>query len=163
MKPTEIIVKFGADVTDISVLSSGNVIYSRAFRVAADEMDEVITLYIKSEYQLLINKETAITVRKQIGSALPFNEPLSAKIDGYDLATGAQRSVTITNKEVSTALNDCVLSINNAVCTAISRSFLKVSDDSSIKNVTLVGDSILKRMAESLSMAIKLPVSVCDK
>jgi rod shape-determining protein MreB len=162
VKPTEIIVKFGADVTDISVLSSGKVIYSRAFRVAANEMDEVITQYIKSEHQLLINKETAITVRKQIGSALPINESLSANIDGYDLATGAQRSVTITNKEVSAALSDCVLSINNAVCTAVSRSFLKVSDDSSIKKVTLIGDSILRRMAESLSMAIKLPISVRD-
>src|SRR5215203_1716912 len=49
----------GAGPTDIAVISLSGIVYSRAVRVAGNEMDEAITQYIKRKYNLLIGERTA--------------------------------------------------------------------------------------------------------
>src|SRR5437868_1317003 len=53
------IVDIGGGTTDIAVISLSGIVYSRAVRVAGNEMDEAITQYIKRKYNLLIGERTA--------------------------------------------------------------------------------------------------------
>src|ERR687889_1580254 len=52
------IVDIGGGTTDIAVISLSGIVYSRAVRVAGNEMDESITQYIKRKYNLLIGERT---------------------------------------------------------------------------------------------------------
>jgi rod shape-determining protein MreB len=53
------VVDIGGGTTDIAVISLSGIVYSRAVRVAGNEMDEAITQYIKRKYNLLIGERTA--------------------------------------------------------------------------------------------------------
>src|SRR5437868_11556120 len=48
------VVDIGGGTTDIAVISLSGIVYSRAVRVAGNEMDEAIIQYIKRKYNLLI-------------------------------------------------------------------------------------------------------------
>ena len=53
------IVDIGGGTTDIAVISLAGIVYSKAVRVAGNEMDEAIIQYIKKQYNLLIGERTA--------------------------------------------------------------------------------------------------------
>src|SRR5437764_5099792 len=63
------VVDIGGGTTDIAVISLSRIVYSRAVRVAGNEMDEAITQYIKRKYNLLIGERTAEAIKIQLGSA----------------------------------------------------------------------------------------------
>src|SRR5436190_16366996 len=65
------IVDIGGGTTDIAVISLSGIVYSRAVRVAGNELDEAIIQYIKRKYNLLIGERTAEAIKIQLGSAFP--------------------------------------------------------------------------------------------
>ena len=69
------IVDIGGGTTDIAVISLAGIVYSKAVRVAGNEMDEAIIQYIKKTYNLLIGERTAEQIKMELGSAFPLEEP----------------------------------------------------------------------------------------
>ena len=68
------IVDIGGGTTDIAVISLAGIVYSKAVRVAGNEMDEAIIQYIKKTYNLLIGERTAEAIKMEVGSAYPLDE-----------------------------------------------------------------------------------------
>ena len=62
------VVDVGGGTTDIAVISLSGIVYSRAVRVAGNELDEYIIQYIKRKYNLLIGERTAEEMKIRIGS-----------------------------------------------------------------------------------------------
>src|ERR1700743_1192329 len=79
------IVDIGGGTTDIAVISLSGIVYSRAVRVAGNELDESIIQYIKRKYNLLIGERTAESIKIELGSAWPMEEPMTAEIKGRNL------------------------------------------------------------------------------
>jgi len=65
---------------DIAVISLAGIVYSKAVRVAGNEMDEAIIQYIKRNHNLLIGERTAEQIKMDIGSAFPLDQRLSMEI-----------------------------------------------------------------------------------
>ena len=76
------IVDVGGGTTDIAVISLAGIVYSKAVRVAGNEMDEAIIQYIKKTYNLLIGERTAEAIKMEIGSAYPLEERMTMEIKG---------------------------------------------------------------------------------
>ena len=74
------IVDIGGGTTDIAVISLSGIVYSRSVRVAGNELDEAIIQYIKRKYNLLIGERTAESIKIELGSAYPLEEPLQMEI-----------------------------------------------------------------------------------
>ena len=68
------VVDIGGGTTDIAVISLAGIVYSKAIRVAGNEMDEAIIQYIKKTYNLLIGERTAEQIKMELGSAFPLDE-----------------------------------------------------------------------------------------
>src|SRR5499425_1415688 len=66
------VVDIGGGTTDIAVISLSGIVYSRAVRVAGNEMDDSVIQYIKRKYNLLIGERTAEQIKMEIGSAAPL-------------------------------------------------------------------------------------------
>ncbi|HNB70299.1 MAG TPA: rod shape-determining protein, partial [Acidobacteriota bacterium] len=94
------IVDIGGGTTDIAVISLSGIVYSRAVRVAGNELDEAISQYIKRKYNLLIGERTAEQIKIELGSAHLLDEPLTMEIRGRDLIEGIPKTVTISDEEV---------------------------------------------------------------
>jgi rod shape-determining protein MreB len=157
------IVDIGGGTTDIAVISLSGIVYSRAVRVAGNEMDEAITGFIKRKYNLLIGERTAEMIKIQLGSAFPLDEQLSMDVRGRNLIEGIPKTITITDDEVREALADSISTIVNAVRVALERTPPELSADIVERGIVLTGGgALLKNLDRRLSIETGLPVSVAE-
>src|SRR6476660_2314214 len=141
------VVDIGGGTTDIAVISLSGIVYSRAVRVAGNEMDEAIIQYIK----------------RKLVSAYPLDEPLSFEVRGRNLIEGIPKTITITDEEVREALADSISTIINAVRVALERTPPELSADIVERGIVLTGGgALLKNLDKRLSIETGLPVSLAD-
>jgi rod shape-determining protein MreB and related proteins len=157
------IVDIGGGTTDVAVLSLSGIVYSKSIRVAGDEMDEAIIQYIKRKHNLLIGERTAESIKMELGSAYPLDEPLSREVRGRNLIEGIPKTITVTDDEIREALADAVLAIVNAVRTALEKTPPEISADIFERGVILTGGgALIKNLDKRLSIETGLPVSVAE-
>src|SRR4026208_216249 len=145
------IVDIGGGTTDIAVISLSGIVYSRAVRVAGDEMDEAIIQYIKRKYNLLIGERTAEAIKIELDSAYPLDEPLSYEVRGRNLIEGIPKTITITDEEVREALADPIPAILNAVRVPLERTRRELSADIVDRGIGLPGrGGLLKNLDKRL-------------
>src|SRR5262250_1246345 len=157
------VVDIGGGTTDIAVISLSGIVYSRAVRVAGNEMDDSVIQYIKRKYNLLIGERTAEEIKIQLGSAAPLEEPKNMEIKGRNLIEGIPKTIVVTDEEVREALADSVATIVNAVRVALERTPPELSADIVDRGIVLTGGgSLLKKLDKRLSIETGLPVSLAD-
>ena len=157
------IVDIGGGTTDIAVISLAGIVYSKAVRVAGNEMDDAIIQYIKKTYNLLIGERTAEAIKMEIGSAYPLEKPLTREVKGRNLIEGVPRTVTIDDSEIRESLSECVATIVNAVRVALERTPPELSADISDRGIVLTGGgALLKNLDKRIREETGLPVSIAD-
>jgi rod shape-determining protein MreB len=141
------IVDIGGGTTDIAVISLAGIVYSKAVRVAGNEMDEAIIQYVKKQYNLLIGERTAEQIKIEIGSAFPLEERMTMEIKGRHLIEGVPKTITITDEEIREALAETVNVIVDAVRVALERTPPELSADIVDRGIVLTGGgSMLKNL-----------------
>jgi rod shape-determining protein MreB len=157
------VVDIGGGTTDIAVISLSGIVYSRAVRVAGNEMDEAIIQYIKRAYNLLIGERTGEQVKMEMGSAFPLDEPLSMEIKGRDLVKGIPKTITVSDAEIREALNETVNVIIDAVLVALEQTPPELSADIVDRGIVLTGGgSMLKNLDKRLGEETGLPVAMAE-
>jgi rod shape-determining protein MreB len=157
------IVDIGGGTTDIAVISLSGIVYSRAVRVAGNELDEAITQYIKRKYNLLIGERTAEQIKIELGSAYALEERLSMEIKGRDLIEGVPKTITISDDEVREAMAEPISTIVNAVRVALERTPPELSADIADRGIVLTGGgALLKGLDRLLMKETRVPVSLAE-
>src|SRR5437588_538415 len=145
------IVDIGGGTTDIAVISLAGIVYSKAVRVAGNEMDEAIIQYIKKQYNLLIGERTAEQIKIEVGSAFPLDERMTMEIKGRHLIEGVPKTITITDEEIREALAETVNVIVDAVRVALERTPPELSADIVDRGIVLTGGGpMLKNLDQRL-------------
>ena len=158
------VVDIGGGTTDIAVISLSGIVYSRSLRVAGNIMDEAITQYIKRKYNLLIGERTAESIKIELGSAFPLDEPLSREVRGRNLIEGIPKTITVTDEEIREALADSVASIIEAVRVALEKTPPELAADIIERGMVLTGGgALLKNLDKRLMIETGLPVSIADE
>ena len=157
------IVDIGGGTTDIAVISLAGIVYSKAVRVAGNEMDEAIIQYIKKTYNLLIGERTAEQVKIEIGSAYPLAHELSMTVKGRDLVTGLPRSAEITSEEVRIAIQEPLIAIVEAVKLTLEATPPELAADAMNQGIVVAGGGALIRGIDKLiSKETGMPVVIAD-
>src|SRR6186713_3699444 len=157
------IVDIGGGTTDIAVISLAGIVYSKAVRVAGNEMDEAIIAYVKKTYNLLIGERTAEQIKMEIGSAFPLDEPMTMEIKGRHLIEGVPKTITISDEEIRKALAETVNVIVDAVRVALERTPPELSADIVDRGIVLTGGgSMLKNLDKRLREETGLPVAMAE-
>jgi len=157
------IIDVGGGTTDIAVISLAGIVYSKAVRVAGNEMDESIIQYIKKTHNLLIGERTAEQIKMQIGSAYPLEETLTMEIKGRHLIEGVPKIITITDAEVREALAGPLNVIVDAVRVALERTPPELSADIVDRGIVLTGGgSLLKNLDKRLREETGLPLAMAE-
>ena len=102
------IVDIGGGTTEVAVLSLGGTVLSESVRIAGDEINESIALYLKKVHNLVVGERTAEDIKIKIGSAFPDEEfdKTTLEVRGLHLLSGLPRSVTLTSGEIREAMAD---------------------------------------------------------
>ena len=157
------VVDIGGGTTDVAVISMSGIVYSRSVRVAGNEMDEAVMLFLKRKHNLLIGERTAEQIKIEIGSASPLLKPLTREVRGRNLIEGVPRTVTIDDCEIREALSESVSTIVNAIRVALERTPPELSGDISDRGVVLTGGgALLKNLDKRTREETGLPVSLAD-
>jgi rod shape-determining protein MreB and related proteins len=157
------IVDIGGGTTDIAVISLAGIVYSKAVRVAGNEMDEAIIQYIKKTYNLLIGERTAEAIKMEIGSAYPLEERMTMEIKGRHLIEGVPKTITITDEEIRESLAETVSVIVDAVRVALERTPPELSADIVDRGIVLTGGgALLKNLDKRLREETGLPLAMAE-
>ena len=157
------IVDIGGGTTDIAVISLAGIVYSKAVRVAGNEMDEAIIQYIRKTYNLLIGERTAEQIKIQIGSASMLDEPEAMEIKGRHLIEGVPKTITVSDEEIREALTETVNVIVDAVRVALERTPPELSADIVDRGIVMTGGgAMLKNMDKRLCEETGLPVAMAE-
>ena len=104
------IVNFGADTTEITVLSLGGIVISRLVQLGGNRLDENICSLVRKQYNLIIGMKTAEILKKNLGSAVePGQEDM--RVYGRDLVTGLPVIREISADTVYQATHDVLTNI----------------------------------------------------
>lgn len=163
-EPTgSMVVDIGGGTTEVAIISLGGIVTSQSIRVAGDEMDEAIISYIRKNYNLLIGDRTAETIKMEIGSAGVPEGIDNMEIRGRDLLTGLPKTIEITPKEISTALNDTVYSIVEAVKNTLEKTPPELAADIMDRGIVLTGGgALLRNLDRVISEETKMPVLIAE-
>ncbi|MBP9838056.1 MAG: rod shape-determining protein [Proteobacteria bacterium] len=147
------IVDIGGGTTEVAVISMGSTAYSESVRIAGDEMDEAIEIFIRRAFNLQIGIFEAERIKLTIGSAMPMSQPREMKVFGRDLATGTPREMIVDDALIRRALREPLSAIVEAVLRALERTSPELSEDIIRKGVYLAGGgALIAGLPERLSL-----------
>jgi len=153
----------GKSSIEIIAISQDGRASSQPEGVAAGDMKNDITQYIKRKYNLLIGDNIAEEIKLKLGSAFPLNDPLTMEVRGLNSIEGIPKTITITDDEVREALADAVSEIVHAVRVALERTPRQVAADIIGGGIILTGaEGNLNRLDKRLAIETGLPVSMAN-
>ncbi len=156
------IVDIGGGTTEIAVISLAGIVVANSLRIAGDEMNEAIIQYIKKNFHMLIGEQTAERIKIDLGSATMEEEERRMEIRGRDM-TGLPKTVEITNRQTTEALEDIVNSIINAIKAALEKTPPELAADIADTGITLAGGgSLLRNLDKRITMETGIKARYCD-
>jgi rod shape-determining protein MreB len=157
------IVDMGGGTSEIAVISLGGIVANTSVRLGGNKFDSAIIEFIRKKYNLAIGERTAEDVKIKIGSALFLEDKMKMKIRGRDTISGLPKTINITSDDVTTAIQDELTGIINAVKSVLFNTPPELSADVIDKGIILSGGSaLLRNIDKLLSRAIDVPVYVAD-
>ena len=114
------IVNIGAETTEISVLSLGGIVISKAVKIGGNKLDDCIISNVRKSYNLVIGSKTAENLKKQLGSAVPVSESFAPGF-GRNVLSGLPVSVDISSDIIYQAIIDSLHSIMDAIKVILER------------------------------------------
>jgi rod shape-determining protein MreB len=141
------IVDIGGGTTEVAVLSLGGTVLSESVRIAGDEINESIALYLKKVHNLVVGERTAEDIKIKIGSAFPDDEfdKTTLEVRGLHLLSGLPRSVTLTSGEIREAMAETLSKIVEAVKRTLERTPPELAADIVDRGIMLAGGGALVR------------------
>jgi rod shape-determining protein MreB len=166
------IVDVGGGSTEAAVISLGGVVVHRSARVAGNKIEEAIAQYVKRQYNLFIGERMAEMIKLTIGDAMgedqrtedrgqrtesreqktegenqssDFRPPTSDSMEvrGRDAISGMPRMITLTRKEVTTAIMPVLQQIIGAVKQVLENTPPELAADIIDKGIVMAGGTSL--------------------
>ena len=157
------VVDIGGGTTEVAIISLGGIVTSQSIRIAGDEMDEAIVIYIRKNYNLMIGERTSEAIKMEIGSAGDTEGIENMEIRGRDLLTGLPKTIEITAKEISTALRDTVYAIVDSVKNTLEKTPPELAADIMDRGIVLTGGgALLRNLDKVISEETSMPVIIAE-
>lgn len=155
------VVDIGGGTTDIAVIALFGVVYSRSIKVAGDKLSEDIINYLKQTYKIVVGEKTAEEIKVVVGNVLPEGK-LSMNVRGRDMSTGLPKEVTISDVDISKAIEASVNKIVEAIREVIQKTPPEILSDVMQSGLYLTGGGAFLRnlntiIERELKMAVVVP------
>jgi len=157
------IIDIGGGTSEIAVIALNGIVNNTSIRIAGDEMNDAIIMYLKKNYNLLIGELTAEEIKIRIGSAFPLEKEVSMEIKGRDLVAGVPKNLKLSSVQVREALVEPIDRIVEAVRQSLERTPPELASDILDRGIILTGGgALLKGLDKRLRQETNLPVNVAE-
>jgi rod shape-determining protein MreB and related proteins len=144
------VVSLGGGTSEAAVLSLNDIVVSSTVRQGGSRIDELIAIFLKRRYNLLVGRHTAEEVKLQIGSALPQSENVTIDVRGIDQVSGLPKAVAVGTWEITEATADAVNAMVAAVRAVLEQTPPELASDVVDKGMLLTGGGALLRNLDKL-------------
>lgn len=144
------IVDMGGGTSEIAVIALGGIVANTSVRIGGNKIDAAIVEYIRRRYNLAIGDQMAEDIKVSIGSAMYLPEKLTMNIRGRDTVSGLPRNLEITSDDVTSAIQDELYGIIQAIKSVLQKTPPELSADIMSKGMVLSGGTSLLRMIDKL-------------
>lgn len=144
------IIDMGGGTTEIAVIAMSGIVNKVSIKIAGNELDEAIQVYMYDKYNLAIGKVTAENIKKRIGSAHPSIKNEEMEVRGRDLIAGIPTKVIMDSEEVRESMREPLGLIKNAIKKALSETPPELASDILEKGLTLTGGGALLRGTDQM-------------
>lgn len=159
------IVDVGGGTTDIAVISLGGIVVSDSLRIAGNSFDEEIVRYVKAQHNLLIGDRTAEHIKREVGAAVVLSEDENRKVEvrGRDLIDGMPKSISVSSKDVISALESSLAKISAGVRRVLEQAPPELVSDIIERGIVMTGGgALLRRLDTYLHQSVNIPVAVAE-
>lgn len=162
-EPTGImVVDIGADTTEISIISLGGLVLSHLLHFGGNRLDESIISYIRKNYNLVIGRKTACSLKEELSSALEGRDA-SMVIVGRDVVSGLPIEMEITASIVYEAIRDHLTNICTNIKLILEKTPPELAKDIIHAGIYITGGSSkIERLDELFSQITNIKVNRCD-
>jgi len=163
-EPTgSMVVDIGGGTSEVAVISYGGIVASKSLRIAGDELDADIVNYIKKEYNLMVGERTAEEIKFKIGSAFEYEGEGEMEVKGRDLLTGLPRTITLSSKEIRSAISESIFAIVDAIKTTLEQTPPELAADVMNRGIVLTGGGAMIRGLDKLiAEETEVPVYIAE-
>lgn len=144
------IVDMGGGTSEIAVIALGGIVANTSVRIGGNKIDAAIVEYIRRRYNLAIGDQMAEDIKVSIGSAMYLPEKLTMNIRGRDTVSGLPKNLEITSDDVTSAIQDELYGIIQAVKSVLQKTPPELSADIMSKGMVLSGGTSLLRLVDKL-------------
>jgi rod shape-determining protein MreB and related proteins len=145
-----LVVDIGGGTTEVAIISLGGIVAQNSVRVGGDKIDQAIADYIRKKYSLVVGDQTAEEIKKEIGSALPLDKPMTMQIRGRDMVAGLPKTITLNSTEITEAMSDSLDEIILAVRAVLEQTPPELSSDIIDRGMVMTGGGALLRNIDKL-------------
>lgn len=155
------IIDIGAGTTDVATISMGGLAECATSRVASYDFDDAIIKYIKKAYNILVGKQTAESIKIQIGSVIPRQVQLAMQAKGRNIFTGLPEIFEITAADIYEAVKDTADMICSSIKSVIENTAPDLISDIMTDGIHLTGGGAMiygmeELLTEYLGVNVKL-------
>lgn len=156
-----VVVDIGGGTSEVGIISFGGVVSCNSVRIGGDKLDEEIIQYIRKNYNILIGERTAENIKMEIGYANEDHEEKKMEVRGRDMVTGLPKTITVSSKEVHTALKESLEQILETIRATLENCPPELSGDIVDRGIVLTGGgALINGMKDWLSKEIIVPVHI---
>lgn len=109
------IVDFGGDTTELSVVASGGMVLNRMVKIGGSTFDNAVTSLVRHNYDFLIGRLTAESLRCRFG-VFGGDSSASMVVAGRNLVTGVPQQqeipISLVRAAMKEPLSECITHIN---------------------------------------------------
>ncbi len=145
-----LVVDIGGGTTEVAIISLGGIVAQNSVRMGGEKIDQAIAEYIRKKYSLIVGDQTAEDIKKEIGSALPLDKPMSMQIRGRDMVAGLPKTITLNSTEITEAISDPLDAIILAVRAVLEQTPPELSSDIIDRGMVMTGGGALLRNIDKL-------------
>jgi rod shape-determining protein MreB len=157
------IIDIGGGTSEIAVIALNGIVNNTSIRIAGDEMNDAIVIYLKKNYNLLIGDLTAEEIKIKIGSAFELEREETMEIKGRDLVAGVPKNIKVSSAQIREALTEPVASIIDAVRLSLEQTPPELASDILDRGIVLTGGgALLRGLDKRIRQETNLPVIVAD-
>ena len=159
-----LIADIGSGITDIALLSMGEVVTADSTAIAGDTFDEAIRRYVIQKQHLKISLKTAEYIKMKIGSIRELSENRLVEIKGRDTVTSLPSSILISSGEIKNVLLSLVNYISLKITDVIAATPSDLVADLTKNGLILSGGgALLPGLKEYFQKSLSIPVKLVDR
>ena len=156
------VVNIGADTTEISVLSLGGIVLSKAVKFGGNKLDEQIISAVRKTYSLVIGAKTAEYIKYELGSAIKQEERF-VDVYGRHIVTGLPTRCSISSDVVYACMTDFIKQIIDSIKMILERTPPELSADIIDTGIYLTGgSSAIRRLSDLINGETDLHVNIAE-